>query len=66
MIVSKSIEMVSKKKSETETEWLFKDFLQEKAYFDNDEIIVEFKDSTANEKVKNYYEMQVKKTQKMV
>ncbi|GIO43170.1 HsdM family class I SAM-dependent methyltransferase [Paenibacillus apis] len=44
--------MVYKRKSETETEWLFKDLLQEKGYFDNEEIIVEFKDATANEKVK--------------
>jgi type I restriction enzyme M protein len=44
--------MVNKKKSETETEWLFKDLLQEKGYLDNEEIIVEFKDATANEKVK--------------
>jgi type I restriction enzyme M protein len=44
--------MVNKRKSETETEWLFKDLLQEKGYIDNEEIIVEFKDATANEKVK--------------
>ena len=41
-----------KKKSETETEWLFKDLLQKKGYIDNEEIIVEFKDATASEKVK--------------
>ena len=41
-----------KKKSETETEWLFKDLLQKKGYIGNEEIIVEFKDATASEKVK--------------
>lgn len=44
--------MANKRKSETETEWLFKDLLKKKGYFDNEDIIVEFKDATANEKVK--------------
>ncbi|AZJ43545.1 class I SAM-dependent DNA methyltransferase [Bacillus velezensis] len=44
--------MAKRKISETETEWLFKDLLQEKGYFDNEDIIVEFKDATANEKIK--------------
>lgn len=48
---SESENMV-KKISETETEWLFKDLLEEKGYFDNEEIIIEFKDATASEKVK--------------
>lgn len=40
------------KKSETATEWLFKDLLQDKHYFNNQDIIVEFKDATASAKVK--------------
>lgn len=40
------------KVSETQTEWLFKDLLEEKGYLNNDEIIVEFKDATSNRRVK--------------
>ncbi|PTF21820.1 HsdM family class I SAM-dependent methyltransferase [Staphylococcus cohnii] len=42
-----------KKIIESETEWLFKDLLSEKGYFDNEEIIVEHKDNTENKKVKS-------------
>ena len=40
------------KHSETETEWLFKDLLNENGYLSDDDLIVEFKDKTKNEKVK--------------
>lgn len=40
------------KKSETETEWLFRDLLDENGYLDNDDLIVEFKDATSSEKIK--------------
>ncbi|QLB41460.1 MULTISPECIES: class I SAM-dependent DNA methyltransferase [Mannheimia] len=40
------------KHSETETEWLFKDLLNENGYLGDDDLIVEFKDKTKNEKVK--------------
>jgi len=39
------------KHSETETEWLFKDLLNENGYLGDDDLIVEFKDKTKNEKV---------------
>lgn len=53
-----------KKRSETETEWLFKDLLEKKGYLDNEEIIVEFKDSTQNEKVKKLLKNASKKGDK--
>ena len=40
------------KYSETETEWLFKDLLEENGYFDSEDLIIEFKDKTKSEKVK--------------
>lgn len=40
------------KYSETETEWLFKDLLNENGYLESEDLIVEFKDKTQNEKVK--------------
>lgn len=43
--------MISKY-SETETEWLFKDLLKENGYLESEDLIVEFKDKTQNEKVK--------------
>lgn len=49
------------KTSETETEWLFKDLLEDKGYLDNEEIIVEFKDATKNEKVKKLLQNASKK-----
>ncbi|MCZ4237545.1 MULTISPECIES: HsdM family class I SAM-dependent methyltransferase [Staphylococcus] len=39
-------------KSETESEWFFKDLLDKKGYFQNKELIIEFKDATENYKLK--------------
>ena len=52
------------KPSEAETEWLFRDLLQEKGYLDNEEIIVEFRDATANLRVKKLLENASKKGSK--
>lgn len=49
------------KASETETEWLFKDLLDQKGYSNNNDLIIEFKDKTDNIKVKKLLENASKK-----
>ena len=41
-----NFKMSNKKVSETETEWLFKDLLEDKGYLTDGDLIVEFKDKT--------------------
>ena len=59
-----NFKMSNKKVSETETEWLFKDLLEDNGYLTDGDLIVEFKDKTYNEKLKKTLENASKKGNK--